>query len=326
MVAHRRRRPRTAAAPNADPAGRQRGERELARARRHGRAFGVVGAVALGGLALAAGDLGLSCPTGAQPFAPTALAFGAGGELYVTDAEQGTVFRVDGARCTVLAEGWSRPYGVAVLGDGRVCVGHFTSADPLTREAAVSCWDGTAWALAARGLGSGVNGLATGPDGLWVAAWADTPVESRNGVLVLLDGNRVQREIRLEDGVPRFLTGRPDGGLLITVVREDASGITGGDVLERSPDGRLARLESGLARPAGIAWSPSGLWIVDERSGDLALLTPERRRLIHPRYARGASGLAVGAEGEVCLADPGRSSITCASRAALFGEEMQHEE
>ena len=311
----------------ASDAGRRRGHREASPVGRHGGMLALAAAVALVGLALASCEpTYLGCAGDDRPFSPTDLAFGAAGELYVTDAPNGSVFRLDGQRCEAIAEGWSRPYGVAVLEDGHVCVSHFTSDDPLTRETAVSCWDGVGWTLAARGHGSGVNGLAATPGGIWLAAWEDTPVESRNGILLLMAGDGARQEVRLEDGVPRFLAPRPDGGLLITVVREDASGVTGGAVLVRSPDGRLDRLEDALDEPAGIAWSDEGIWIVDEVSGDLALLSPDGRRLIHPRFARGASGLAVSAEGEVCVADPGRSSITCARSAALFGEETQHED
>jgi sugar lactone lactonase YvrE len=268
----------------------------------------------------------MTCPGGEQPFSPTGLAFGAEGELYVTDALNGSVFRFDGGRCVAIAEGWSRPYGVTALDDGRVCVSHFTSDDPLTREAAVSCWDGADWTLVARGLGSGVNGLAATPAGIWLAVWEDTPVESRNGVLLLVAGGSVKQEVRLEDGLPRFLAARPNGGLLITVVREDASGITGGAVLELLPDGRLERLGHAFEQPAGIAWSDLGIWVADDRSGELILLTPEGRRRIHPHKLQGASGLAVSSEGAICVAEPGRSRITCFEAGSLSESEVRHED
>ena len=244
----------------------------------------------------------------------------------MTDSLNGFVFRLEGERCVAIAEGWSRPYGVAVLDDGRVCVSHYTSDDPLTRETAVSCWDGAGWALVVRGLGSGVNGLAATPAGIWLAVWEDTPVESRNGVLLLVAGKRVTQEIRLEDGVPRFLTPRPDGGLLVTVVQEDASGITGGAVLDVSPDGRLERLEHAFEAPAGIAWSDLGIWVADDRSGELVLLTADGRRLVHPRRVQGASGLAASAEGDLWVAEPGRNRITFITSEPMLGEEMTHEE
>lgn len=301
-----------------------------------GVAFGVLAdgrdgdagcALALVGLALSCGrEASLTCAGGEQPFSPTGVAFGAAGELYVTDALNGSVFRLDGDRCVAIAEGWSRPYGVAVLADGRVCVSHFTSDDPLTRETAVSCWDGAGWALEARGLGSGVNGLAATPAGIWLATWEDTPVESRNGVLRLVAGGSVVRELRLEDGSPRFLAPRPDGGLLVTVVREDASGITGGAVLELSPHGRLDRLEHAFQQPAGIAWSDLGIWVADDRGGELILLTRDGRRTIHPRRLQGAAGLAVSAEGDVCVAEPGRGRIACVRPERMVGKEPHHEE
>jgi hypothetical protein len=288
---------------------------------------GVGGAITLAGLAPSCGtDTCLTCPGGERPFSPTGVAFGAAGELYVTDAQNGSVFRLESERCVAIAEGWPRPYGVAVLDDGRVCVSHFTSDDPLRRETAVSCWDGAAWALEARGLGSGVDGLAATPAGIWLAAWEDTPVESRNGVLRLVARSGARQEVRLEDGVPRFVAPRPDGGLLVTVVREDASGITGGAVLVRSPDGRLHRLAHAFEEPAGIAWSAEGVWVADDRSGELVLLTPDGRRLIHPRHLQGAAGLAVSAEGDVCVAEPGLSRIVCTRRERVLGKETQHEE
>jgi hypothetical protein len=76
---------------------------------------GVVGLVSLA--RSCSSEVGLSCPAGAQPFSPTGLAFGAAGEPYVTDVPNGSVFRVDDQRCVAIAEGWSRPYGVAVLDD-----------------------------------------------------------------------------------------------------------------------------------------------------------------------------------------------------------------
>ena len=185
----------------------------------------------------------------------------------MTDAQNGSVFRLQGDRCVAIAEGWSRPYGVAVLDDGRVCVSHYTSDDPLTRETAVSCWDGAGWALEVRGLGSGVNGLAATPAGIWLAAWEDTPVESRNGVLLLVAGKRVTQEIRLEDGVPRFLAPRPDGGLLITVVR-------------RTPRASRAAPSSTCRRTAGSSASRTPSSTCGhrlERPGHLGRRRPQRR-------------------------------------------------
>jgi sugar lactone lactonase YvrE len=308
-------------------AGRRRWSRPVAPRRRQGRALRPLAALLLAGLAAACGgETNLTCPGGAQAFAPTGVAFGATGELYVTDSVNGAVFRLDGERCATIAEGWARPYGVAALDDGRVCVSHYTSHDPLTREAAVSCWDGTGWTLAVQGLGSGVNGLAAAPDGLWLAVWEDTPVESRNGVLLFVEANRVTREVRLDGEVPRFLAPRPDGGLLVTVVREDASGITSGAVLTLSPDGRLDRLEPVLERPAGIAWSDQGVWVADDRPGDLILLTPDGRRSIHPRQLQGASGLALNADGDVCVAETDRSRITCIPSDSMLGKGTADEE
>ena len=284
-------------------------------------------ALATADLALSCGrETSLTCPAGEQPFSPAGVAFGAAGELYVTDALNGSVFRLDGDRCVAIAEGWSRPYGVAVLDDGRVCVSHFTSADPLRRETSVSCWDGTGWTREVRGLGSGVNGLAATPAGIWLAAWEDTPVESRNGVLLLVAGGRVQQEVRLEDGVPRFLAPRPDGGLLVTVVREDASGITGGAVLELSPDGRLKGLDHAFQQPSGIAWSDQGIWVADVGSGELILLTRDGRRMTDPRRLQGAAGLAVSAEGDICVAESGRGRIACVDPERMLGKEPHHEE
>ena len=190
----------------------------------------------------------------------------------------------------------------------------------------MSCWDGAGWAMEVRGLGSGINGLAATPAGIWLAVWEDTPVESRNGVLLLVADKRVTREVRLEDGVPRFLASRPDGGLSITVVREDASGITGGAVLDVSPDGELVRLEHAFEAPAGIAWSDLGTWVADERSGELVLLTPDGRRLVHPRRVQGAAGLAASAEGDLWVVEPGGNRINRIRSEPMFREEITHEE
>lgn len=307
--------------------GRRRGTREAAASPRRARAVGLACVVALASLALSCGnETSLACPGGEQPFFPTGVAFGAAGELYVTDARSGSVFRLEGERCVAIAEGLARPYGVAVLDEGRVCVSHFTSDDPLTRETAVSCWDGADWTLEVRGLGSGVNGLAATPEGLWLAAWEDTPVESRNGVLLLVAEGSVTQEVRLDDGVPRFVAPDPDGGLWISVVEEDASGVTGGAVLAWSPDGRLDRLPHAFERPAGIAWSDLGIWVADDASGELALLTPDGRRLIHPLHLQGAAGLALSAAGDVCVAEPGRSRITCTPSDQVLGKEALHAE
>jgi len=311
----------------ASDAGSRRRHPEVPSSRRRGRALGLACAAALVGLFSSCGQSRqLTCPDGDHPFSPTGVVFGTAGELYATDAVNGSVFRLDDQGCVAIADGWSRPYGVTALDDGRVCVSHYTSEDPLTRETAVSCWDGAGWALLARGLGSGVNGLAATPAGVWVAAWEGTPVESRNGVLRLVSGDGVRQEIRLEDGVPRFLAPRPDGGLLISVVREDASGITGGGVLDHSPSGRLAFLAHAFGQPAGIAWSDQGIWVADDRSDELILLTPDGRRLIHPRRLQGAAGLAVSADGDVCVAEAGRSRITCISHESMLGKGTVHEE
>ena len=271
-------------------------------------------------------ETGATCPGGEQPFTPTDVAFDRAGTLYVTDALNGSVFRLDGDRCIAIAEGWWRPFGVVALDDGRICVSHDTSDDPLDRESAMSCWDGTGWTQQVRGLGSGINGLAATPDGIWLAVREDTPVEARHGVLVLVDGNEVTREVRLDDGVPRFLAPLPDGGLVVTVVDEDASGITGGAVLAWSTNGRLARLPEAFEQPAGVAWSEEGIWVADEASGELILLTHDGRRLTHPHRLQGASGLAVSAEGGVCVAESGRSRIACSRRESMHGTEEHREE
>jgi hypothetical protein len=301
----------------------------VAARRHHRRTVGLILLLALAAVALGFGErMDLRCPGGERPFFPTGLAFGAGDQLYVTDALNGSVFRLDGEGCAAIGEGWSRPYGVAALADGRVCVGHLTSDDPLTREAAVSCWDGAAWTLIARGLASGVNGLAAGQGGLWVAWWQDTPVERRDGLLTLIADGEVVRRIELRARLPHFLVELPSGELWITVRLEGAEGITGGEVLRVLRDGAVVpAFASEHGRPSGIALGPGGIWIADDSTGDLVSYSLEGRRA--SRHSAGfvtPLGLVADQEGDLCVAESERGRVVCLDIRRLLGKEAHHEE
>jgi hypothetical protein len=312
------------------PAVGGRRKRSIAAAqRRHSRTVSLVLALALAGVALGCGEqVDLRCPGGEQPFFPTSLAFGADNLLYVTDSLNGSVFRLDGESCVAIGEGWSRPYGVAALADGHVCVGHFTSDDPLTREAAVSCWDGAAWTLVAKGLASGVNGLAAGRSGLWVAWWQDTPVERRDGLLTLIAGGEVVRQVELRSRLPWFLVELPSGELWVTVRSEDAAGITGGEVLLVSRDGAvMPAFASEGDRPSGIFVGPDGIWIADHSTGMLTLFAPEGRRLSsHVAGFVTPLGLAADDGSNLCVAESGQGRVACLETQQLLGKEVHHEE
>ena len=211
----------------------------------------------------------------------------------------GSVFRLSNDVCVPIAESWSRPFGIATLADGLVCVSHFTSDDPLTRRTAVSCWDGDGWREVATDLGSGVNGLGAASDGLWVVAWLDTPVERRNGRVSRIADGEVARQVDIDSRLPQFALELPTGELWVTVWKEDASGITGGEILAVSPGDRVvdATVEHEFEQPSGIARSEEGIWITDSATGELVLVSPEGRRLASHSGLLAPLGIAVDGEG-----------------------------
>ncbi|MDZ7706227.1 MAG: hypothetical protein U5L04_17310 [Trueperaceae bacterium] len=206
----------------------------------------------------------------------TSLAFGPEGHLYLTSNETGAVYRVRNGETTASTQAWTRPFGIATLGE-QICVSRYSDEAPLRRETLVSCYDGQNWQTAVRGVGQGINGLAAGPRGLWLAAWQDTPIESRDGLVVYVDvtngASEIVRRVSLPANVPQFVAVAPDGTVFVSAWREDASGIRGGTLFRLATDGSVSELDTALTRPSGLAYAEGdGLWVADYATGELWLL------------------------------------------------------
>lgn len=257
--------------------------------------------------------------TDTLPVAPTDLTYGADGTLYVSSASAGALFQSEGAAFERLPDTWHRPYGLATLGDGRICLSHYTSADPLERRSAVSCGDGRTWTLEATDLGSGVNGLAPVPGGLWAIGWRDTDIEQRNGVLSLIVDGTVTEQIEIQAFVPQFAAPLPSGGLLVSAWREDASGFTGGALLHVSDAGAVETFSDALQQPSGIAVVEAAIWVADYATGKIVSLDAAGVELTRYAGLEGALGLISTVTDELCVAEAQRNRIHCLDRADILG-------
>lgn len=254
------------------------------------------------------------------PVSPTDLTFGPNGVVYVSSAADDALFRVSGGAPDRVDTDLPRPYGLATLADGRVCVAHDTSADPLTRRSAVSCSaDGAAWAQHVRELGSGLNGLAVTSHGLWALGWRDTDIEQRDGVLTLLVDGEVERQIDVPAHLPQFAAELPSGDLIVSAWREDASGITGGVLLRVAPDGRVERFSEALGRPSGVAVTDEGVWAADYTAGALVLLSQDGTEIARHDGLDGPMGVAMAGSTRPCVAESQGRRITCLERAEREG-------
>jgi hypothetical protein len=251
--------------------------------------------------------------------APTDLTADAGGNLFVSSASTDMVLRqVQGGWLEEAAPG-PRPYGLVTTPAGRVCVAHHTSADPLTRQSAVSCRSGDGWRLEAVGLGSGVNGLAATSEGIWAIGWQDTDIEQRDGRLSLISDGRVTRRIEIPAFVPRFGVETPSGDLLVSAWREDASGYTSGAILRVTRDGDVGVFTDALARPAGLAYGERGLWVADTARGALVLLSPDGRERARRDGLEEPTGVTLLDADRVCLAETSALRVTCLARSDVHG-------
>ncbi|MDZ7801067.1 MAG: hypothetical protein U5K81_09785 [Trueperaceae bacterium] len=251
--------------------------------------------------------------------APTDLTTGPGGSLFVSSASAGKVLRqVDGMWRDVPGP-WARPYGLTAASDGRVCLAHFTSEDPLTRQSAVSCRDAGAWTREATGLGSGVNGLLATAEGIWAVGWQDTDIEQRDGRLSLIADGRITRRIDIPAYVPRFAVETPTGDLLVSAWREDASGFTGGAILRVTREGSVDMFSDALTRPAGLAYGHDGVWVADTAAGALVLLSHDGRESARQKGLEEPTGVTLVEADRLCLAETAAHRITCLVPANVLG-------
>lgn len=254
------------------------------------------------------------------PVAPTDLTLGPNGTAYVSSATDGALLRVSGGVTERVDANLPRPYGVATLADGRVCVAHDTSADPLTRRSAVSCSeDGVGWAQHVRGLGSGLNGLAVASNGLWALGWRDTDIEQRDGVLTRLVDGAVEQQIDVAAHVPQFAAELPSGDLIVSAWYEDASGITGGVLLRVTAAGLVERFSEALDRPSGVAVTDEGVWAADYATGALVLLSEDGTEIARHEGFEGPLGMATAGSSRLCVAESQGRRITCLERAEREG-------
>lgn len=254
------------------------------------------------------------------PIAPTDLALGPNGSVYVSSVAEGALFRVSGGATERVDADLPRTYGVAALADGRICVAHDTSVDPLTRRSAVSCsQDGVAWTPLVRGLGSGLNGLAVGSHGLWALGWRDTDIEQRDGLLTLVVDGEVTRQIDLPASLPQFAAELPSGDLIVSAWREDASGITGGVLMRVAPEGGAETFSDALGRPSGVAVTEDGVWAADFAAGALVLLSEGGTEIARHEGLQSPMGVAVAGSTRLCVAESQGRRITCLERAGREG-------
>ena len=242
---------------------------------------------------------------------PSGLTVGDDKVLYTTDAEHGALYRHAAGEATLMAKGWHRPYGIATLPDGHICVGRYDSEDPLFRRTEVVCQVESGWHPEVSGLGSGVNGLAVSGEGLWVATWEDTMVESRDGRLLLVSGGQVTRNVFIPERFPQFIAVLPNGELIVSVWREDASGFTGGEVLRVTMDGEVLPFSDDLEQPSGVAVDKGKVWVADYLTGDVVSLSLEGDLLGRREEGlRGPLGMAVR-QGQLCVAESLRGRVIC---------------
>lgn len=255
----------------------------------------------------------------ALPVPPTDVTATANGDLFVTSASGGAVFRISSGVVERIPFDGDRPYGLATLADGRVCVAHDTTSDPWTRRAALSCWRDGAWTREATGIGSGVNGLLASSGGLWAVGWRDTDVERRDGVLTLLAAGSVARQLTVPEHYLQFAVELPSGDLLVSAWREDASGFTGGGLLRVSVEGGVDVFSEALERPGGLVVAEEGVWVTDHAAGELVLLSFTGAELARHPGLGGPLGLDLIDEATLCVAESEATRITCLQRADIFG-------
>lgn len=253
------------------------------------------------------------------PAPPTDVTATLDGDLFVSSRSTGALFRIAAGVVERIPFDGYRPYGLATLADGRVCVAHDTSDDPLTRQSAVSCWRDRAWLREATGIGSGLNGLLASSQGLWAVGWRDTDVEQRDGLLTLLADGSVTRQLTVPEHYLQFAAELPSGDLLVSAWREDASGFTGGGLLRVSVEGGVAVFSEALERPGGLVVAEEGVWATDHAAGELVLLSLTGAVLARHAGLGGPLGLDLIDAGTLCVAESQAARITCLQRADIIG-------
>jgi hypothetical protein len=168
-------------------------------------------------------------------------------------------------------------------------------------------------------LGSGVNGLAAAPDGLWAIGWRDTDIEQRNGLLSLIVDGSIAEQIEIQAFFPQFAAPLPSGGLLVSAWREDASGFTGGALLHVSDDGAVEVFSNALQQPSGIAVVEAGIWVADYANGELILLDATGVELARHSGLEGPLGLTSTRKGQICVAETQRNRIHCLDETDTLG-------
>ena len=250
---------------------------------------------------------------------PTDVTAASEGTLFVSSASTGAVFRIAAGVVEQLPFDGQRPYGLVTLPNGQVCVAHYTSADPLSRRSAVSCWNGASWVLEAAGIGSGLNGLLATSQGLWAVGWRDTDVEQRDGLLTLLVDGEVVEQVIVPEHFLQFAAELPSGDLLISAWLEDASGFTGGRVLRVSAGGSVEVFSEAIERPGGLAVVDEGVWVADHVVGELVLLSLGGDILARHPGLFGPLGLDPIDGATLCVAESQANRITCLERVDILG-------
>jgi hypothetical protein len=252
--------------------------------------------------------------TGATDLAP-----GPNGSLWVTDERADAFYRCVGGTCEQVVGAWSAPYGVATTGSGDVCVAHRDGDDPLTSRTRITCLrDGEA-RVEIEGIGHGIRGLASAPEGVWAAVWHDSPAMGREGELLLVAAGEVRRRVPLSGGWPQHLVEHPEGGLLVSVWRTDGAGFSGAEIVRVDEDGRVESFSDALVQPSGLAFGAGATWIADHATGELVRLDPGGQPTTVLEGLSSPLGLAFRDLSTLCIASSAPEPLQCFSVQALHG-------
>ena len=243
----------------------------------------------------------------------TDLASGPDGTLWVTHHEGDALYRCQGGACERVEGDWYDPFGVAANGSGDVCVAHHDAADPLTRRTRITCLrDGQA-RTELEGVGQGLRGLTITGDGLWAAAWHDTPAMGREGELLHVVDGEIGRRVPMAGWWPQHLVVHPEGHLLVSVWRTDGAGFSAGEIVRVDEDGRIEPFSDALEQPAGLAVAVDAVWAVDHAAGELVRLDADGQATTVREGLSSPVGLAVRGSSTLCIASSGSEPVQCIS-------------